>query len=138
MQQSMARVQTERASIHLQQLCKHFAHKLPVTFTPQQGRIEFSIGTCALEADQGVLTLRAEAEDAERLAKLQDVVDKHLARFAFKTPVTIEWNGVSEGRSQRTPISPGLLRTRRRERCAYRFPVNAGFRFARNAFTPSA
>jgi hypothetical protein len=94
MQQSVARVADERASIHLQQLCKHFAHKLPVTFTPQQGRIAFSIGTCELEANQGVLTLRAEAEDAERLAKLQDVVDKHLARFAFKTPLAIEWHGL--------------------------------------------
>ena len=34
MNHSVARVETERASIYLQQLCKHFAHKLPVSFTP--------------------------------------------------------------------------------------------------------
>lgn len=91
MRQSVARVETERASIHLQQLCKHFAHRRPVTFTPEQGRIEFAAGVCALEAKDGVLTLVAEAEDAERLAQVQDVVEKHLARFAFRAPPKIEW-----------------------------------------------
>lgn len=95
MRQSIARVETERASIHLQQLCKHFAHKRPVTFTPEQGRIKFAIGTCRLEAANGVLTLTAEAEDDDQLAQLQDVVDKHLVRFAFRTPVKIEWGAAA-------------------------------------------
>lgn len=91
MRQSVARVETERASIYLQQLCKHFAHRRPVTFTPEQGRIEFDIGTCRLEAANGILTLVADADDADRLAQLQDVVDKHLVRFAFRAPLKIEW-----------------------------------------------
>ena len=70
MQQSMARVQTERAGIHLQQLCKHFAHKLPVEFTPENGEIRFSIGTCRLAAKDRVLTLSAEAADDDVLAQL--------------------------------------------------------------------
>lgn len=102
MQQSIARVADERASIHLQQLCKHFAHKLPVTFTPEQGRIEFSIGTCELEADGGVLTMRVEAGDAERLVQLQQVVDKHLVRFAFKAPLTIEWSALASNETDGT------------------------------------
>jgi len=97
MQQSIARVPDDRASIHLQQLCKHFAHRLPVTFTPEQGRIEFPLGVCRLEADANTLTMRAEAEDDERLAKLQEVVDKHLVRFAFKMPLTIEWSSAGAG-----------------------------------------
>ena len=91
MTNSIARVETERASIYLQQLCKHFAHKLPVTFTPEQGQITFSAGICRLEASDGVLVLKAEAEDDARLAQLQGVIDKHLLRFAFRDPPKIEW-----------------------------------------------
>jgi len=91
MHHSIARVQTERASIYLQQLCKHFAHKLPVEFTPEKGQIAFSLGTCRLEAANGTLTLKAEADDDAKLAQLQDVVDKHLLRFAFRDPPKIEW-----------------------------------------------
>ncbi len=91
MNRSIARVETERASIHLQQLCKHFAHRLPVSFTPEQGRIDFSAGICRLGAANGVLTLEAEAGDAGRLEEVQNVVEKHLARFAFRAPLTLAW-----------------------------------------------
>ena len=94
MTNGIARVETERASIYLQQLCKHFAHKLPVTFTPEQGQITFSLGICRLEAGNGVLTLGAEAEDTARLTQLQGVIDKHLLRFAFRDPPKIEWHPV--------------------------------------------
>ena len=91
MKRATARIETERASIYLQQLCKHFAHKLPVEFTPEQGQIRFSIGTCRLAAKDRVLTLTAEASDGDTLAQLQGVVDRHLLRFAFRDPPTIEW-----------------------------------------------
>jgi hypothetical protein len=88
---SEARITTERASIYLQQLCKHFAHRLPVEFTPESGKITFSVGTCRLTADSGVLTLQAEASDATQLEQLQDVVVRHLTRFAFRDPPAITW-----------------------------------------------
>ena len=91
MKQSNAHIETERASRYLQQLCKHFAHKLTVEFTPEQGRIEFSIGTCRLAAKDRVLTLDAEAQDDATLTQLQGVVDRHLQRFAFREEMRIEW-----------------------------------------------
>jgi uncharacterized protein len=94
MAHSSARIETERASIYLQQLCKHFAHKLPVTFTPEQGQITFSIGICRLEASDGILVLGAEAADDARLTQLQGVIDKHLLRFAFRDPPRIEWHAL--------------------------------------------
>ena len=94
MTNGIARVETERASIYLQQLCKHFAHKLPVTFTPEKGQITFSIGICRLEASDGILVLGAEAEDDTKLTQLQGVIDKHLLRFAFRDPPKIEWRTV--------------------------------------------
>ena len=88
---SEARITTERASIYLQQICKHFAHKLPVEFTPERGQITFSIGTCRLAADSGVLAPQAEAADDAQLEQLQGVVVKHLLRFAFRDPPAIVW-----------------------------------------------
>jgi uncharacterized protein len=97
MVQSMARVTTERATIYLQQLCKHFAHKLPVEFSPEQGVIPFSVGICRLAAADDILTLKAEAEDAERLVQLQDIVTRHLLRFAFRDPPDVVWQRKGAG-----------------------------------------
>jgi hypothetical protein len=95
MNQSVAKIESERASIYLQQLCKHFAHKLPVEFTPESGQITFSAGICRLEAKDGVLTLRTEAEDLAGVERVQDVVEKHLVRFAFREPPTFAWSAVA-------------------------------------------
>ena len=92
MNHSTAQIATDRASIYLQQLCKHFAHKLPVEFTPERGVIPFSVGTCRLEAAGGQLTLRAEAETADRLAEVEGIVERHLLRFAFRDPPKITWS----------------------------------------------
>jgi hypothetical protein len=89
---TVARISSERASIYLQQLCKHFAHKAPVEFTPEQGQITFSSGICRLTAKDHVLTLMADAEDEANMKRLQDVVERHLIRFAFREPHVIEWH----------------------------------------------
>ncbi len=92
---ALARLETDRASIYLQQLCKHFAHKMPVEFTPLEGSIPFSSGTCRLDATGNTLTLQIEAEDEESLVLLQGVVEKHLLRFAFREPIKFEWHASS-------------------------------------------
>ena len=86
-----ANVPTVHASKYLQQLCKHFAHKLPVTFDPERGRIEFSLGVCELTAVPGVLNMRAEAADETALRQLEQVVARHLERFAFREQPEIAW-----------------------------------------------
>lgn len=88
---SQARIPTEKASRYLQQLCKHFEHKLPVTFDPQAGAITFAVGACTLAADEDALTLSLEAADEAQLAQLQDVVARHLVRFAFREELAIDW-----------------------------------------------
>ena len=88
---SQAQVATPLASRYLQQLCKHFAHKLPVTFDPTQGRIEFSLGTCQLAATPDLLTMQAEAADETNLAQLEKVVASHLERFAFREELKVAW-----------------------------------------------
>ncbi len=88
---SEARVATAMARRYLGQLCKHFAHKIPVTHTEAEGRIEFPAGVCQLEAGSDLLILRAEAADASALERLQEVVDRHLQRFAFRDTPEIRW-----------------------------------------------
>ncbi len=91
MPHSEARVALDQPARYLGQLCKHFAHKLPVTLEEARGSIAFPMGTCRLEAAEGLLLLRAEAEGDEALERLQEVVGRHLLRFAFRTPPAIDW-----------------------------------------------
>lgn len=89
---SQARVPTPKARNYLIQLCKHFAHKIPAAFAGNKGRIVFDGGVCELDGDdEGVLVLAVSATGAEKLAALEDVVDRHLKRFAFKEELTIAW-----------------------------------------------
>jgi hypothetical protein len=88
---SEARVPTDAPSRYLAQLCKHFDHKLPVTLAGDRGRIEFSGGVCALEAGDGTLVMRLTAGDEAALARLEDVVARHLLRFAFREKPEVHW-----------------------------------------------
>ena len=87
-------VPTEKASRYLQQLCKHFDHKLPVTFDEHAGNISFAIGECALAADDAALTITATSPGEAELEQLKDVVVRHLVRFAFREDIPVEWQPV--------------------------------------------
>ena len=91
MMHSEALVSTPLARRYLGQLCKHFEHRLDVTYTATDGMTRFPAGICRVEALEDQLVLRAEAEDAERLAQVQDVTQRHLLRFAFRDAPAIEW-----------------------------------------------
>jgi hypothetical protein len=85
-------VNTPQAARYLTQLCKHFEHKLPVTHGDGKGRIPFSTGDCLLSAKEGVLTLTVNAPDEAGLAQLEDVVERHLVRFAFREDMALTWS----------------------------------------------
>ncbi|MCR6644959.1 MAG: DUF2218 domain-containing protein [Terricaulis sp.] len=79
---------TQDASRYLQQLCKHWAHKFAVTFTPEEGRVPFNeTSVCVLKADGDALHVRVEASDEAEAARMGDVVYRHLARFSFRDPL---------------------------------------------------
>lgn len=88
---SLAHVKTASASRYLQQLCKHFQHKIPATFDEHKGEVIFSIGVCRLEADSNTLKMELTSPDADQLAQLQEVVASHLVRFAFREELEIAW-----------------------------------------------
>lgn len=95
--QSTAEIATEQATRYLTQLCKHFQHKLPVTLDAGGGHITFTIGECRLHADGGILRLSLAAPDDARMLQLQDVVVRHLIRFAFREPLQIAWSSGQRG-----------------------------------------
>ena len=86
-----AKVATPQAEKYLAQLCKHFQHKRPVSFDQHTGHIGFTVGDCRLGAEADTLALSLSAPDPDQLAQLQDVVVRHLLRFAFREELRIEW-----------------------------------------------
>ena len=85
---------TPRASSYLQQLCKHFGHKVPVEITPRSGRIELPFGVCQLAARDEVLTLQVEGASPD-IARLEKVISDHLARFAFRENPVLDWRAAA-------------------------------------------
>jgi len=90
MTHSEARVTTPNASRYLQQLCKHWAHKFTVEFDPARGHIDFGEAGCTLAAGEDALHLSIAAPQAE-MDKWEDVVARHLERFAFREELTFDW-----------------------------------------------
>ena len=88
---STATVETAKAAGYAAQLAKHFAHKIPARFEDGTGEITFSAGTCRLEAEGTRLTLTAEAATPEALGQVEDVVARHLLRFAFREELALDW-----------------------------------------------
>ncbi len=79
------RVETENASRYLQQLCKHWSHRMEITFTPTQARVPFSTESiCLMGADEEGLDVRIEAPDSSEASRLGRVLVEHLQRFAFR------------------------------------------------------
>lgn len=90
MSETTAIVTTPNASRYLQQLCKHFGHKVEVQFTPDAGTVALPFGTCRLSADGEKLVLTGSSESSN-LPKLERFLGDHLARFAFRENPAIIW-----------------------------------------------
>lgn len=91
---SVAEIATPNASRYLQQLCKHFAHKRPVTFDAETGRICLDAGECDLAARDGLLVISVTAPDRAGLDRSQGVVARHLLRFSFREDLAFDWQPV--------------------------------------------
>ena len=90
--QSTGTFATAHASKYLQQLCKHFAHKVEVSNDTAQGRVALAMGPVDLTADDATLTVTVTAPDAEGITRAQSVIDRHLVPFAFREAFqTLDW-----------------------------------------------
>ena len=91
MPSSHAVVPTANASRYLQQLCKHWAHKFPVEFTPEQGSIDLPAGRTSLRAGESSLAIVIDAPDPAAIERLEGVVADHIRRFAFREELAFAW-----------------------------------------------
>ncbi|WP_128382450.1 DUF2218 domain-containing protein [Streptomyces cavernae] len=114
-----ARVETDRPSRYLVQLCKHFSNKgrhlghrprahgsgderafrdmravaaqAQVEWSDTDGQVDLPWGRVTLRAAPGALTLRVEAVGDEDLRRLQDVVAGHVERFGRRDGLQVSW-----------------------------------------------
>lgn len=90
---SVARVPTLSASRYLQQLAKHWSHKMEVVFNAEEGTIVFPNGAkLAMRADSDTLDVVLTVPEDGDTARMREVVSSHLDRFAFReAPLTFDW-----------------------------------------------
>lgn len=92
MPQSAAHLETANGPKYLVQLCKHFAHKITVSYTDTHGECQFVCGTAHLDADDQGLRMVVTSGDDEGLTQTQSIIESHLVRFAFReTFDALDW-----------------------------------------------
>ena len=106
-----AHIVTPRAERFLVQLCRHAeamggkARHLhggdgqarpeveKVEHAGNEGKITFSWGACTLRSTSDTLAVRVEADDADRLARLQGILTADLERFGRRDDLKVSWEG---------------------------------------------
>ena len=84
---------TPHAAKYLGQMCKHFAHKIEVEQSGNQGTIQFVFGPAHLRAKDSALTVRFDLASDTDTDSAKDVIDRHLERFAFREGfTTMSWS----------------------------------------------
>ena len=97
MDRATAYVPTAHGGKYVQQLCKHWAHKLDVEWTPDRGIVRFERAIAIMTTGAEELDIRIEAEDSETLERMKSVVASHLDRFAFReAPLAFDWRAGPE------------------------------------------
>ncbi len=96
---SIATVSTPTPERYAKQLLSHLGRKVGVEPLPDRpdpaGRLVFAYGAGVVLPGTSVLELRATAADAESLARVQDVLARHLVRFGARQELVITWGPVS-------------------------------------------
>jgi hypothetical protein len=90
--QSRASVTTTSGRRYMAQLCSHFSHKLTAAWDDKGGCIEFPFGACRLKALDQSLDLEVQAASDDDLGRMEQVIARHLERFAFREPLAIAWS----------------------------------------------
>ena len=93
-----ASVPTVNGAKYLQQLCKHWSHRLEVEFSDQKGVVTFPGAVVNFAAGADALQVTIEAKDSEEVERMKGVVASHLDRFAFReAPLPFDWSGPKAG-----------------------------------------
>ncbi|WP_232246571.1 DUF2218 domain-containing protein [Kitasatospora mediocidica] len=94
-----ARVTTARPERYIKQLVSHLGHKASAELAADgRGTITFRQGTCVLAPIGHQLDLIATAGDLDALADVQEIVTRHLVRFAGEEEdLGVEWTAPVAG-----------------------------------------
>ena len=87
-----ADVVTDAPDRYAKQLLSHLGRRVEFTTDGATSTAEFGAATGTVVVGDGVLTLLAEAPDAESLARVQHVLGSHLERFGQRNELTVTWN----------------------------------------------
>ena len=86
-----AEVPTDAAARYVKQLGSHLGRKLEVLAEPEGDRLVFDGGSCLATATATSVQLRATADSAEILERVQHVVGSHLERFGQRNELLVVW-----------------------------------------------
>jgi uncharacterized protein len=91
-------VPTANAAKYMQQLCKHWSHRLEVDFSDRKGVVKFPAAVATLDAGEDALLVTIEGEASDEVERMKGVVSSHLDRFAFReAPLRFDWSGPKGG-----------------------------------------
>ncbi|GLY49503.1 DUF2218 domain-containing protein [Lentzea sp. NBRC 102530] len=94
---SVGRSATGRASRYGSQLVKHFTAKdVEGSWEDTRGFVRFSFGLAEFEAADDALIMRVACTSEEDVARLRDVVERHLVRFGTRDELSVTWDSGSE------------------------------------------
>jgi len=88
-------VSTDAAVRYAKQLLAHLGRKNSVETiddAPEGGRLVFAYGFGTVRPEDGRLVLEAVAADDESLARVQDVLARHLVRFGARRELSVHWS----------------------------------------------
>jgi len=88
---SHAEVVTEDPGRYAKQLASHLGRKLAAEEDGDSTVLRFDGGWCRLTPAAGALLLHAEADSAEVLHRVEQVVGSHLERFGTRSELAVNW-----------------------------------------------
>lgn len=86
-----ADVVTDAPARYAKQLASHLGRRAEVQEEADGTRLVLGTSSCLLVVGDGVLALRAEADSAEDLDRVTDVVGSHLERFGQRNELVVAW-----------------------------------------------
>lgn len=91
-----ADVRTDSPARYAKQLVSHLGRRTAWTTDGDTSSAEIGGGTGTVVVGDGVLTLLAAAADAETLARVQDVLGRHLERFGQRNELAVTWSAAAD------------------------------------------
>jgi len=101
-----AAVPTSTPERYAKQLLSHLGHRTSWITDGDASTAQIAGGTGRVVLGDGLLTLIAEAPEADTLARVQHVLGSHLERFGQRNELTVTWVGDAGPAGAPTPPAP--------------------------------